>query len=156
MDFSERLYLEELMHVAQQLKASARGLSIGALIKMIRSQIGMSQEILSKRARVPQSTISRIERGSKNINLPTLNNVLQALGCELVMAPMLLEAIETIRRRQARKQAQARVQYLKGTMNLEGQEPDAKFLQALLEQEEQKLLQGPSKFLWKDDQSHDF
>ena len=38
-----------------------------------------------------------------------------------------------------------------GTMNLEGQEPDTRFMEALLREEEEKLLKGPNSALWKDD-----
>jgi transcriptional regulator with XRE-family HTH domain len=154
MDFSEKLLIEDVTQAAQQAKQLSRGLPPGTLIRMIRTQIGMSQEVLSKRAGVPQSTISRIERGSKDANLSTLYKILQALSCELVIVPMLLESVDMIRRRQAKKQAQARVHYLKGTMNLEGQEPDTKFINALIEQEEQRLLQEPNSSLWNDDGSY--
>jgi transcriptional regulator with XRE-family HTH domain len=151
MGFSEKLLIEDLTHATQRVKELSKGLSLGVLIRMIRTQIGMSQEVLSKKAGVPQSTISRIERGSKDANLSTLHKILHALSCELVIVPKLLEPVDSIRKKQARKRAQARVQYLKGTMNLEGQEPDAKFINALIDQEEQRLLQESNSSLWSDD-----
>lgn len=153
MSFTEKFLIDDVTQAARQVKYSSKALPLGALIKMIRVQIGMSQEVLAKRARVPQSTISRIERGNKDANLSTLHKILKALSCELVMVPMLLEPVDKIRKRQARKQALAQVEYLKGTMNLEGQEPDTRFVNALIEQEEQRLLQEDSNSLW-DDQSY--
>ena len=151
MGFSEKLLIEDVTNAASQAKQMTRGLAFGALVKMIRTQIGMSQEVLSKRAGVPQSTISRIERGNKEANLSTLYKILQALSCDLVIIPLLLEPVDSIRRKQAKKRAKARVRYLQGTMNLEKQEPDARFVNALLEQEEQRLLQGPNSSLWNDE-----
>ena len=43
-----------------------------------------------------------------------------------------------------------RVQYLKGTMNLEDQQPDSTFIQELLKQEEESLLKGPNSQLWEE------
>lgn len=146
---SEKLLVEEVAQAAGKAREASRGLSIGALIKMIRVQIGMSQKILSHRAGIPQSTVSRIERGGKDANVSTLQKILRALSCELIVIPMLTESVDAIRRRQARKKAESHVRYLKGTMSLEKQEPDAKLLEELFKQEEHRLLHGPSSELWE-------
>ena len=151
MKFSEQLLIEEIAKEGAKASQAARGLSPGALIKMIRKQTGMPQEVLARKAKVPQSTISRIEKGQGDPSLATLRSVLQALQCDLVILPILQEPVSTIRRRQARKRAEAKVRYLLGTMHLEEQEPDKKFTDALLQQEEEKLLKGPNSTLWKED-----
>ena len=125
-----------------------RGLTIGALIKSIRVQLGMSQKALAKRAGVPQSTISRIEQEERDANLSTLNKILGAISCDLVIVPLLEDSIDNIRRKQARKMAEKQVRYLKGTMNLEDQQPDPRFIAELIKQEEERLLQGPNFKLW--------
>lgn len=147
-NYSEMLLLEEVTECAEEAYRIIRNLPIGAFVKMIRSQLGMSQVILAQRANVPQSTISRIEKGDKHTNLSTLKKVLAALSCELVLLPKLKEPIEKIRRDQAKKQAQKHIRYLKGTMSLEEQEPDSKLTERLLKQEEERLLQGPGSKLW--------
>ncbi len=147
---SEKLLVEEIMDAALSLRSSTRGLSIGSLIKLIRTQIGLSQIALAKRAHVPQSTISRIEKGQRDIGLNTLQKILSAMKCELVIVPLLIESIDSIRRKQARKMAEKRIDYLKGTMNLEEQEPDPRFIKELLLQEEIRLLQGPNSKLWEE------
>lgn len=151
MEFSEQLLIEEIAKEGAKASQTARGLSPGTLIKMIRKQIGMPQEVLALKAKVPQSTISRIEKGRGDPSLATLRNILQALQCDLVILPILREPVSTIRRRQARKIAEAKVRYLLGTMHLEEQEPDKKFTDALLQQEEEKLLKGSNSTLWKED-----
>jgi transcriptional regulator with XRE-family HTH domain len=151
MDFSEQLLIEEIAREGAKASQVARGLSPGRLIKMIRRQIGMPQEILARKAKVPQSTISRIEKGQGEPSLATLRKILQALECDLAILPILREPVRAIRRRQARKKAEAKVRYLLGTMHLEEQEPDKKFTDALLQQEEEKFLQGPNTTLWKED-----
>jgi len=39
---------------------------------------------------------------------------------------------------------------LKGTMNMEEQQPDDRFMEELLKQEENQLLQGPNVKLWEE------
>lgn len=145
---SEKLLIEEIMQAAQKTRIAARGLTIGALIKSIRVQLGMSQKALAKRARVPQSTVSRIEQEERDANLSTLNKILSAMSCDLVIVPLLQDSIDVIRRKQARKMAEKQVRYLKGTMNLEDQQPDSRFIAELIKQKEEQLMQGPNSKLW--------
>ena len=147
---SEKLLIEEIMQASLKAKIAIRGLAIGALIKTIRGQLGMSQKTLAKRAGVPQSTVSRIEQGKRDMSLLTLRKIVEALSCDLVIVPLLQDSIEVIRRKQAKKVAEKRVHYLKGTMNLEDQQPDSRFIEELLRQEEESLLQGPSIRLWEE------
>lgn len=147
---SEKLVLEEIMQASQAMKVATRGLSIGELIKLIRSQLGMSQTILAKRAGVPQSTVSRVEAGKKDVSLSTLQKILEASSCDLIIAPALKGPITVLRHKQARKMAEKRVHYLKGTMNLEDQQPDSRFIEELLKQETEQFLQGPSFKLWEE------
>lgn len=146
---SEKLLIEEIMYALQKVKIAVRNLSIGALISSIRIQLGMSQKALAKRAGIPQSTISRVEQGQSR-SLPTLNKILEAISCDLVIAPLLHDSIDAIRRKQARKIAEKQVRYLKGTMNLEDQQPDSRFIDELIKQEEERLLQGPNAKLWEE------
>lgn len=146
----EKLLIEEITQASQKMRTATRGLSIGALIKSIRLQLGMSQNTLAKRAGVPQSTVSRIEQSQRDMSLSTLQKILSAISCTLVIAPLLQYSIDAIRHNQARKIAEKRVRYLKGTMNLEDQEPDSRFIEELLKQEEERLLQGPNAKLWEE------
>lgn len=145
---SEKLLIEEIMEATQKARIAVRGLTIGALIKSIRVQLGMSQKSLAKRAGVPQSTISRVEQEKRDANLSTLNKILSAISCDLVIVPLLQDSIDAIRRKQARKMAEKQVRYLKGTMNLEDQQPDSRFIAEVIKQEEERLMQGPNSKLW--------
>jgi len=93
---SEKLLIEEVMQAAQKMRLAVRGLSIGALIKSIRMQLGISQKALAVRAEVPQSTVSRVEQGRRDISLATLKKILSAISCDLVIAPLLQDSIATI------------------------------------------------------------
>jgi len=46
---SEKLLIEEVTHIARKTKEISKGLPSGTLIKMIRIQVGMSQQVLAKR-----------------------------------------------------------------------------------------------------------
>ncbi len=146
---TERLLIEDVTECAEKLKEASKGLSIGAFIKMIRTQLGMSQKVLAKQACITQSTVCRIEKSEKDVNVSTLNKILEVLSCDLVVLPMMRESIDSIWRKQARKQAEKHIRHLKGTMNLEEQQPDSRLLEQLLKQEEARLLQGPGLELWE-------
>ncbi|GAB5411449.1 MAG: hypothetical protein ChlgKO_05630 [Chlamydiales bacterium] len=147
---SEKLLIKEVTEKSREAKEVTRGLSIGLLIKFIRKQLKMSQIALAKRAGMPQSTISRVEQGKADVNVSTLEKILQALSCELVLTPILVRSIDEIRKDQAKKVAEKQIRYVQGTMNLENQEPDSEYIQEVLEQETEKLLRGPSKRLWEE------
>lgn len=147
---SERLLLEEISALGEKANLAVRGLNITAVIKLIRCQLGMPQKVLAKKAKVPQSTISRVEQGKGEASVSTLKKILQELSCDLVIIPILKEPIEKIRRRQARKIAEQHVRYLKGTMSLEKQKPDSRLLEELIKEKEEELLRHSGKKLWED------
>lgn len=137
--------------MAVSLQRAMRGLSIGEFIKRIRGQLDMSQEVLASRSGLPQSTISRIEKGQKDPTLSMLSKVLTSLSCDLVVAPVLKQTIDAIRYKQARHIAEKHVRYLRGTMGLEKQEPDKRLLEELIKKEVEELLHGSSGIkLWKE------
>lgn len=150
MKTSEKIILDEISRVGNELRSLLKGLSIGQLVTLVRTQLKMSQKILAKRAGVPQSTISNMEQSKRQPNLVTLQKVFDALFCDLVIAPALKMPIETIRVKQARKKAEKQIRYLKGTMSLEKQEPDSRLLEELIREETNELLRSPK--LWNDDE----
>jgi transcriptional regulator with XRE-family HTH domain len=127
-----------------------RGLAIGDIIRIIRVQLGMSQQVLAKRVGVPQSTISRLEKDFGNCTIKTLIKVFESLSCDLLVVPMLKLPVDTIRQIQAEKMAKKRLQYLAGTMNLEDQQPDTRLIDTLLQQEVNDLLNGRRTDLWNE------
>lgn len=53
---------------------------VGSLITQARTEVGLRQDELAQRAGVPQSTLSRIERGSAHLTLDQLRKIAPALG----------------------------------------------------------------------------
>ncbi len=146
---SEKLILEDITDAAYQVKSASKGLSVGEMIALIRNQLGMSQKVLAKLAKVPQSTISRVEGSKREPNLSTLKKILKALSCDILIVPLLVKPIEVQLRNQARCVAESHARYLQGTMSLEKQEPDKRFLEELIKEEEQALLHAHRNKLWK-------
>lgn len=58
----------------------------GNLVRLARAREGLSQRDLARVAHVPQSTISRIESGSRQPSLPVLARILAAVDLELRVA----------------------------------------------------------------------
>lgn len=146
---SEKLFFEKIVKSAKTLLTSQQGLEIGQLIVLIRAQLGMSQRSLANRAKVPQSTISKIESGLLQPNISTLKKVLSSMECKLLMSAVPEKSLETIRKNQAIKKAEKKIQYLKGTMSLEKQIPDREFLKELIDDEIRRLLNSSSSELWE-------
>lgn len=147
---SEKLVLDEIIDAAHKLKVSSRGLSVGEMISMIRNQLGMSQKVLARLAGIPQSTVSRIECSTREPNLSTLQKILHALSCDILIVPLLMVPIDVIRRKQARRVAENNVRYLRGTMSLEKQELDTKLVEELIKEQEDELLRLPGTKLWQE------
>lgn len=147
MKNAEKMFLEEVSCKGLQLQQSLRGMSIGQLIRMIRKQLGMSQKILCSKAKIPQPTLSKIERKRVIPNIDTLEKILDALCCDLIIAPVLRISIKEQRRIQAYKVAKKHVEYLRGTMSLEGQETDSEFSDELIKEKEKEFME--SKKLWE-------
>jgi transcriptional regulator with XRE-family HTH domain len=147
MKNSEKIIVNEVATAGYELRRILKGLTLGEIIAMIRNQLKMSQRILAQRAGVPQSTISNLEKSKKQPNLATLKKVFQALFCDLLIIPVMDESIENLLIQQARKKAEKRIRYLRGSMNLEKQEPDAKFIEELIKNETEEIVR--SSKLWE-------
>lgn len=151
MGQAEKQLLERMAHSAESLHQIQRGLHIGQIIALIRSQLKMSQRALAKRAEIPQSTISKIESNRQQPSLSVLRKLLDALECELLVSAIPRCNLFDIRRKQAQKKAKQRLEYLLGTMNLEQQKPDQDLIDNMIEEEVNKLLNSSGRELWEDD-----
>lgn len=148
---SEKLLLQKITSSAQALEQQQKGLEIGQLISLIRNQLKMSQRALAKRAKVPQSTISKMESGKIKPNMATLEKVLNSIDCDLLITAVQRNNPETIRRNQALKKARKKILYLQGTMSLEDQKPSQEFLNELIDEEAKNLLNSSGSKLWEEE-----
>lgn len=147
---SEKILLDEIFGLARSLASTQRGMHIGHLLSLIRNQLGISQSLLAAKAKVPQSTISRIESGKLIPNISTLDKIFNSITCDILITIVPRENLDNIRKTQARKKANKKIEYIQATMALEKQEPDSKLLQELINEEEKKLLNSSSYELWED------
>lgn len=60
---------------------------LGAILRRVRKQAGLSQSELGKNIHLRQGTVSRLEGGAPAIQLRTLMEALAALNLELVIRP---------------------------------------------------------------------
>jgi len=147
----EKELVVSLLKKGRLIKKEHEIFSSGSLVRLVRLSLGMTQRQLAKRARVPQSTISRIEKEETHPNETTLRKIFNALECDITSLPIpRFTSIEDLLALRARKLAESNLQYLEGTMALELQQPDKKWREYLLKKEIESLLENPSR-LWEED-----
>ncbi len=145
---SEKIFLEGIFLAGEAVQKKLRGLLVGKLIPLIRRQLGMSQRTLAARASIQQSSIARIETEQLDPNVSTLKKIVDAMGCDLVIAIVPKTDLDTFKKTQAKLKAEKKISYLHGTMSLEKQSPNQKLLKELFDEEVRKLLDAPSSNLW--------
>lgn len=125
-----------------------QGISNGEIIRLLRKRFFMTQTQLAKRSGLPQSFISKLERGVQKPSLTALKKLFSIFSCSLVVIPIANKDFDAVLEKQAKKYARKNLDYIKGTMSLEKQLPDDKFLEALLEEETKKLLFFENSKIW--------
>ena len=65
--------------------ADARSAELGAAVKKLRSDLGISQAELGRRCGMGQGRISAIECGRTRLTVPMLVDLAEALGVEVVI-----------------------------------------------------------------------
>jgi predicted DNA-binding mobile mystery protein A len=124
----------------------------GGWVKLIREALCMSTRQLAKRLQVSQSRISQIERNeaSQTLSLKALNEVAEALGCQLCYSLVPKKDLELIIYDQAEKKAKMYLKTVGYTMALESQGTSLESQKLILEETIARLLEKPH-LLWDDD-----
>ncbi|NGX61421.1 MAG: hypothetical protein K940chlam9_00906 [Chlamydiae bacterium] len=143
----EKALVEELINEGMQLKSLLSKLEPKDLLKFMRIRFKMTQKELAELAGVPRSTVVRIEKGDMAPTFAMMKKLFAAMECDLLLIPLPHLHPDLILQRQAKKVAEKRVRYLKGTMALEAQKPSKKWEKKLLEQEISHVLEKGSG-LW--------
>ena len=84
------------MQVSSRHQVTSYPAIVGSLIAQARSEAGLRQDELAERARVPQSTLSRIERGSAHLTLNQLRKIAPVLGRQPSQIVALAEQAESL------------------------------------------------------------
>lgn len=147
---AERHFLNQLTKISETLTSGNKQVSPGFLVALIRKRLRMTQQMLAKRAKLPQSMISRIEANKVEPSIKTLKKIFDALYCDVVMVPIPRKDFDTILQEQASRVAKRRISYLRGTMALEKQQPKNVMLQELIKEEERNILNSDSGKIWQE------
>jgi DNA-binding XRE family transcriptional regulator len=78
-EFSNRLTLEQKKMVAEEIDYYY----LLTQFKDTREKMGISQEELAKKAQINRTTLSRVETGSRNATIETLNRIASAMDMQL-------------------------------------------------------------------------
>ncbi len=125
------------------------GMSLGAMIRLLRTKLRMTQGQLAKRAGMPQSHVAKMEGGLIDVQLGTLRKVFLALGCHTLILPKPKKKWNTLLEEQIHRAAFQRVQRMAGNMALEKQQPDDATLSALVKAEASKLRKNMTSGIWE-------
>ena len=142
--------LKRITKYAGKAPEGLESLSHSALVRMVREKLYMTQAQLAKRAGVPQSHIAKIEIGKMHPRLDTLQKILKALHCDLLLVPKPVQDLDAIIHERISQIAKKRVDSVAGTMRLEDQSPPSQLLDDMRHEEESKLLRNPTSKIWEE------
>lgn len=141
--------LDDLLRLGGGL-AAAGALAPGGLLALARRSLRMTQAQLARKAGMPQSQVARFESGRGDVQLGTARRLFEALGLELVVSAAAKEPLPKVLEARIRAVARKRVARVAATMALERQEPDARALRALEEEEASRLRESGRSEIWDD------
>ena len=142
--------LKRITKYAAKAPEGLESLSYSALIRMVRDKLLMSQAQLAKRAGVSQSHIAKIEIGKMHPRLDTLEKILKALHCNLLLVPKPVQDLDAIIHERISQVAKKKVDSVTGTMRLEDKTPPFEIMEDMRHEEESKLLRNPTSKIWED------
>lgn len=125
-------------------------------IKTLRVALSMSAEQLADRLGLTRGRINQLENGEANnaVTLRTLNEVANALGCELIYAivPKGHTTLKSIIEKRADQLAKEKVARVAHSMSLEEQSVDLEILQMQKDEFAKNSLTHLNKKFWPKDQ----
>jgi DNA-binding XRE family transcriptional regulator len=85
MNKKNAITLKELMSDITQeeresIETEKKYMQIVMTLRELRKTLGLTQEELAKKSKLPRTTISKVESGSRNTTLETLTAMAQAMG----------------------------------------------------------------------------
>ena len=123
----------------------------GGWIRAIREALGMTNVQLARRLNKASQTIEDIQKSEVNgtVQLNTLRELAEALGCQVVYAVVPTKPLSQMRRDRAREKALRSLRAISQSMKLEDQGVSAKEEKRQLEILTQRFLAGNPKQLWE-------
>lgn len=144
---SERMRIDKAL---KDIQAFGRFKSIGLhhWIRDLRKRLHMSQKQLAARAKITQPQLSQIESGKAKFTLETLEKVLAALFCDILVLPFPQDDLEVVLKRQAHTAAKKKLASLSGSMALEEQTPSKEYLERKINEVADDLIRSGSTEIW--------
>ena len=124
----------------------------GGWIRTIREALGMSSLQLAKKlGKKASQTIEDIQASevTGTIKLNTLNELAEAMGCQLVYALVPKNSLEDVRHEEAKRIARKKMAVVAHTMRLEEQGLTKEAARREFDRLVKKLLDGNPKKLWE-------
>lgn len=78
---------EKLLISGLAMSPDLAKLEFPQLVRLLRGRLGITQEVLAKRAGMPQSYVGKLESGKVSPSLKMMERIFSALSCELVLVP---------------------------------------------------------------------
>jgi len=120
----------------------------GVLLRLLRRRFRMTQAQLSKKSKVPQTSIANIESGKKKPTLQTIEKLLEAMGMRLALLPVCTKTADQLIREQAKSAAREKLHPVFGSMGLEDQLPSPKKMQEMVREETERLIESNTSRIW--------
>lgn len=147
---AEKHFLKQITKISEMLTGGHKQVAPGFLVALVRKRLRMSQQVLAKRSKLPQSMISKIESGKVEPSLTTLKKIFDALYCDVMVVPIPRKDYDEVIQEQATRIAKKRIGYLRGTMALEKQEPKSLMIKELIKEEEKQIMNSTSVKIWEE------
>ena len=145
---SEKKYIDKILKFGEKLPEEIINVSPGLLISLMRKRLRMSQKYLAKKIGVSQPYIARFESGKLIPSLTMLEKIFKVMDCSFSIILVPQKMPDEILKGQAKKIAQKRMKYIKGTMSLESQMPNQEEMKELLMEEQNKILLSKTEKIW--------
>ena len=118
-------------------------------IRRMREKLGMTQQQLADRAKIPQSMIAGIESGRLgNLCFSTLQKLGEALNCEAFVRLIPEKDPDLWLDERSTELARRIIAATSGSTAIELQLPDQKFIEAQLQKTKEDILKNHRSALW--------
>jgi predicted DNA-binding mobile mystery protein A len=122
---------------------------IGQRIRDIREALGMTQKQLSKRLKISQPLLSRIEENSESCAIKTLVKIAQGLECEFMGVIVSKDGLEKTIKKQAETKAGEMLKRTFANMAMEKQAPTDNAYDYQFKKLTDELANNPGPNLWE-------
>jgi len=122
---------------------------MGQRIRDIREALGMTQKQLSKRLKISQPLLSRIEENAESCAIKTLVKIAAGLKCEFMGVVISRDGLESIINRRAEKKAKEMLKRTSANMAMEQQAPTDNAYEYQLKKLTEELASNPGPSLWE-------